>query len=117
MTDLWPTMARNFSFPAEPDNPFSSTSSYSNGNFATSRTLVESPAVDSFKDRHDRLMSAEKEKNKLIEVGSLKSYLRFEFSLNMEPRTSCLGSKLLKPNIKDPASTMRGKSASIGKCR
>lgn len=72
MTDIWPTMARFSTFSPECDNPFSSSPGYSNGNLTnltTARTMSDQSAIDSFKDRHSRLMTTENEKNKLIEVG------------------------------------------------
>jgi hypothetical protein len=68
MTDIWPTMARFSAFSPESDNPFSSSPSYSNGNLTAVRTVSDQSALESFKDRYNRLMATENEKNKLIEV-------------------------------------------------
>jgi hypothetical protein len=68
MTDIWPTMARFPAFSPETDNPFSSSPGYSNGNQPMNRAMSDQSAIDSFKDRHNRLISTENEKNKLIEV-------------------------------------------------
>lgn len=69
MTDTWPTMARYSTFSPESDNTFSSSPNYSNGNLTNLRTMSDQSSIESFKDRHNRLMSTENEKNKLIEVG------------------------------------------------
>jgi hypothetical protein len=68
MSDIWPTTARFSTFSPESENPFSSSPGYSNGNLTTARTMSDQSGIDSFKDRHHRLMSTENEKNKLIEV-------------------------------------------------
>ena len=71
MTDIWPTMARFSAFSPESDNPFSSSPSYSNGKLTTVRPVSDQSTIESFKDRHNQLMSTENEKNKLIEVGNI----------------------------------------------
>jgi hypothetical protein len=68
MTDIWSTMAPFSGFSQDSERPFSSSPSYSNGNLTTVRAMPDQSAVESFKDRHSRLMSTEGEKNKLIEV-------------------------------------------------
>jgi hypothetical protein len=68
-TDTWPTMARFSAFSPETDNPFSGSPAFSNGNMTTARTMSDPSTIESFKERHNRLMGSENEKNKLIEVG------------------------------------------------
>lgn len=68
MTDIWPTMARFSALSPDSDHPFSSSPSFPNGNMTTVRTISDQTVMDSFKDRHNRLMNTENEKNKLIEV-------------------------------------------------
>jgi hypothetical protein len=120
MTDIWPTMARFPAFSPETDNPFSSSPSYSNGNQTMNRVMSDPSAIDSFKDRHNRLMSTENEKNKLIEVRigfCCIAWLSGQLSLTDHSRTSCTASNKPKLNIRDRVLTMTEKSDTTGKAR
>jgi hypothetical protein len=114
MTDTWPTMARFSVFPPDSDNPFSSSPAYSNGNPNAARTMSDQVPIDTYKERHSRLMGMENEKNKLIEVPTPQIGLAGHTDSS---RTLYAGSNLLKSSIKNHASIMIEKSDIIGKGR
>lgn len=77
--------------------------------------MPDQSSIELFKERHNRLMSTENEKNKLIEVSATQSAV--VLVLNDHFRTSCAASSLQRTNIKDPDLTMTGRSDTTGKVR
>lgn len=70
MADSWAPMARFSSFSPDTETQLGSTPNYGNGNgsLAMTRPSTDQTGLEALKDRFERLMATETEKNKLIQV-------------------------------------------------